>query len=170
MGFIIAGILLAAFISFIAVRSKEDRVSLLSNLCGLALVGGIVAGLLANTGGYKPAYEIETIKLQDMTDQITSTGKGSLFYVSINASNDYKFYTQIESEFAGKNSKAYVSKTISGDNITVVEEDNCQIPRLIKYCQDSNITFWSFGLGCNKYSYVFYVPKGTIAHEFALGQ
>ncbi len=47
--------------------------------------------------------------------------------------------------------------------ISAVEEDDCQIPRLVEYSQDAKISFWSFGLGYSKCTVVLYVPKGSLA-------
>lgn len=170
MGFIILGVIVAAGLFYLSIRINDgDFVIPLLMLAVLVLMIGVCEGLFAATGGYKSPRELQTVELHALTDQTTSNGRGR-FYVSINASNAYTYYTQVESEFANGESKAYVSRTISGDNITVVEEENCQTPRLTEYKQKPYITFWSFGLTCQKKLYVFYVPKGTIAHEIALGQ
>ncbi|MBR3131134.1 hypothetical protein IKG31_00995 [Candidatus Saccharibacteria bacterium] len=47
--------------------------------------------------------------------------------------------------------------------ISAVEEDDCQIPRLVEYSQDAKISFWSFGLGYSKCTVVLYIPKGSLA-------
>ena len=171
MGFIIAGILVAGIVFFLYVHfSKGNDDVMVSSLIVLIIVIGIIAGIALPTGGFKPLEEVQTIKLQALSDKTISTGRGSVIYMSINASNVYTYYTQVESEFAKENSKAYVSRTISGDNITIVEEESCDNPCLIEYKQYPNSTFWSFGVGAQKKYYVFYVPKGTIAYEIALGQ
>lgn len=167
MGFILIGIIIAVLLFLFACRF--DDIYPLLYVIVLSFFGGIVAGLFVPTGGYKPIQEVQTIELHALSNQTTSTGSGSIFYVSISANNVYTYYTQIDSEFADENSKAYISRTISGDNITIIEEENCQTPRLTIYTQDAYSTFWSFGLGCQLENYVFYVPKGTIAHEIALG-
>lgn len=171
MGFIILGIILAVGLFILSIRTADYDFSQLFIMFAIGVVlAGFVSGLFFVTGGYKPVQEIQTVELQALSDQTTSTGNGRMFYVSINASNAYTYYTEVESEFAGNHAKAYVSRTISGDNITVVEEENCQSPRLTEYKQDPRITFWSFALDHQKKYYVFYVPEGTIAHEIALGQ
>lgn len=170
MGFIILGVIVAAGLFYLCIRINDGDIVILCLLSAvLVLIFGVGGGLFTATGEYKSPIELQTVELQTLTDQTASTG-GGRFYVSINASNAYTYYTQVESEFANGESKAYVSRTISGDNITVVEEENCQTPRLTEYKQNPCITFWSFGLTCQKKLYVFYVPKGTIAHEIALGQ
>ncbi len=167
MGFILIGIIIAVLLFFVACRLND--IYPLVYVIALSFLGGIVAGLFVPTGGYKPIQEVQTIELHALSNQTISTGNGSIFYVSISANNSYTFYRQIDSEFADENAKAYTSRTISGNNITVIEEENCQTPRLIIYTQDPYITFWSFGIGCQLEKYVFYVPKGTIAHEISLG-
>lgn len=171
MGFIILGVILAVGVFHLRMRIDDGNIviPLLISAVLLLFFGGVCGGLFTATGEYKSPIELQTVELQALTDQTASTG-GGRFYVSINASNAYTYYTQVESEFANGDSKAYVSRSVSGDNITVVEEENCQTPRLTEYKQNPCITFWSFGLTCQKKQYVFYVPKGTIAHEIALGQ
>ena len=124
-------------------------------------------GLFCPTGKYKSVEVVNTTQLVALSDQTISEGKGRLF-VTIHANNAYTYYTEVESEFAGDNDKAYVSRTISRGNITVVEEENCQEPRLVVYSQEAKGTFWSFGIGVSRDNYVFYVPEGTIAHDFSL--
>ena len=171
MGFIIIGIVLSIVILFLNEHFEHGKPnSSLVGICPIIIILGLVAGLILPAGGYKPIQEVKTTELQALTDQTISTGNGSVFYVSINASNAYTFYTQIESQFAGENSKAYASRTISGDNVTVVEEENCKTPRITEYVQEAYSTFWSFAIERKITSYVFYVPKGTIAHEISLGQ
>lgn len=88
---------------------------------------------------------------------------------SINSSNIYSYYVEVDSEFSG-NDKAFKAKTISGEekDVIIVEEENCTKPRLVEYYKDSNATLWSFGISAGKTYYVFYVPKETIAREIQL--
>ena len=165
MGLIIIGFIIAAIIFFL----PGDDIIFRSWAIFLVIIGAVIAGIFFPIGGYKPIQEIETIELVALRDQTTLKGEGSFLYLSINATNAYTFYMQIESDFADKNSKAYVSKTIEGSNITVVEQENCQSPRLVKYSEEPYVTFWSFAMLSTIEKYVFYVPKGTIAYEFSLG-
>lgn len=167
MGFIILGIILSACCLFITVK-LDDLESLFGSLVIFLFVGGIIAGLFVNTGGYKDPVMEEQVDLISLSDSVSSEG-GGLLYVCINSSNVYTYYTQIESEFAGKN-KAYKSETISGENyeVIVVEEKKCENPRVIKYFKDSKATFLSFGFAAGKTYYVFYVPEGSIAREIQL--
>ena len=171
MGLILIGVAIAAVLVYFLFHSDlgEDATLALIIFAMLFAVGGIAAGICVNTGGYQPAKEVSTIELQNLADQTTSTGRGNVFYVSISATNAYTFYTEVESSFKTEGSKAYVSRTIT-KNVTVVEEEDCPYPRLTEYHQASVVTFWSFGVGDSKTSYVFYVPKGTIIHEYVLGQ
>ena len=135
----------------------------------VAVIAGIYAGLFVSTG-YKPKQETETIELINLSDEVSVNGEKGLFYITINSENSYTYYTQIESEFADKNSKAYVSNTISGENnVTIVEEEECINPRLVTYVEKAKITFWSFGIGKKRVYYVFYVPQNTVIHNLELG-
>ena len=46
--------------------------------------------------------------------------------------------------------------------ISVVEEDDCQVLRMVEYSQNAKASFWSFGLGYSKCTVVLYVPKGSL--------
>lgn len=168
MGSILVGIVLGLLVVFICLCADISE-HLAATIATFIVFAGILCGLLVNTGGYQPVKEIQTYKLENLADQTTSVGGGSIFYVSVGAKNVFTFYTQVDSEFKSDGSKAYTSKTVSG-NVTVIEEEECENPRMVEYRQDSIATFWSFAVFDGSTSYVFYVPKGTIIHEFALGQ
>ena len=168
MGFIIIGILLAGgfvFYSFF-VKIEPDTVARASVL--IAFVG-LLAGVFIPTGGYKPIEEVQTVELHALNDS-AFLENGAVFYVKITDENDYAYYTQVDSDFATKNSKAYISKSISKDDATIVEEENCEFPRLSKYIREPNKTFWSFGLLGTKEFNVFYIPEGTLSLGIATRQ
>ena len=164
------GVILVVVIVIMSFRFEWNG-GLVPPLCLLILVMSLIIGVFMNTGGYRPMQEVKTYELQNLADRMTSSCSGSVFYVSIGAENTYTFYTEVDSEFKTDNSRAYVSKTISekGD-VTIIEEKVCENPRLTVYCQEPIATFWSFGEEGRMTFYVFYVPEGTIVHEYALGQ
>ena len=173
MGFILAGVILLVIVAVICVRSEWSEAAIGAAVAlALALLALLILlGIFLNTGGYQPAQEIKTYELQNLADQTTSSGHGNMFYVSIGAGNTFTFYTEVDSEFSTDGSKAYVSKTISGEsNVTIIEEKVCEKPRMTVYYRAPIATFWSFAADDGLTSYVFYVPEGTIVHEYALGQ
>ncbi len=174
MGCILIGAVIAGVLFYLATRHRYHIFEPLVVIGVCVLVIGLVLGLAANlTFSYCPPREIYTVKLHNLADQTASRGHGSMLYVAVSPKNSYTYYTDIESEFKTEDSKAYTSYTISESydtRVTIIEEKNCTNPHLTKYHYDSAATFWSFGLADEKISYVFYVPEGTIAHEYALGQ
>ena len=172
MGFILIGIIVGLVFFWIMWRyceNNENFGTILITLSILAVIAGIFAGIFVSTG-YKPKQETETIKLINLSDEVSVNGAKGLFYITVNPENSYTYYTQIESEFADENSKAYVSNTISGENnVTIIEEEKCLNPRLVTYVEKSKITFWSFGIGEKRIYYVFYVPQNTVIHNYELG-
>ena len=170
MGIILIGIILIVVILILSSRFEWDG-SIIAPLCLIIFLTSLLMGILMNTGGYRPIQEVKTYELQNLADRITSSGGGSVFYVSIGAENTYTFYTEVDSVFKTDESRAYVSKTVSGKgDVTIIEEKMCENPRMTVYYREPIATFWSFGEEGGITFYVFYVPEGTIVHEYALGQ
>ena len=168
MGSIIIGIVITIALGYLGMRAKTNEATIvLAVLTALFLVGGITVGLIAPSGKYEDV-ETKTIKLISLHDSVTSHGRGSLFYLNVTASNTYTYYTEIETKYAGDNDRAYVSKTIPGAKVTIVEEENCTDPRLVIYTQKAKKTFWTFAIGIEKVDNVFYVPKGSVVNEIIL--
>lgn len=46
--------------------------------------------------------------------------------------------------------------------VSVVEEEECDNPRIVEYKQYAKPTFWSFGWGNRKESIIFYIPKNSL--------
>ena len=170
MLFILIGVLLAILIAILFVHFDWEAAFAIL-LCMFFLVAGVLLGLFCNTGGYQPVQEIRTYELQSLTDRTASVGHGSLFYVSVGAENTFTFYVEVNSEFKTEGSKAYASRTISGEkDVTIIEEKKCAYPRLTIYQRKPIATLWSFAIWSDVTSYVFYVPEGTIAYGYTLGQ
>ena len=49
--------------------------------------------------------------------------------------------------------------------VSVVEEEECNNPRMVKYVQKAEPTFWSFGLGDTRKYLVLYLPKDMITNR-----
>ncbi len=174
MGFIIIGFILVFCFMLFAIRKEMIAGDAICDAIIICLIG-ILAGLFIPTGGYNPPKEVQTIELQALPSQ-TSSDKKDENYVLVISNNEYLYSLPIESEHAENGSKAYTTKTVSEDSniagstvIEVIEEENCQTPRLTEYLQKSKITFWSFGLLHRKTTYVFYVPEGTVTYGLTNG-
>lgn len=167
MGFILIGIIGAAII-FLLLGPRDVDVNFLSSLIILVLLGGILLGLFVPISGFHETELTSTIKLVSLSDQTISSGSG-LIYVSISGENSYTFYVEVKNQYGSDTSKAYKSKTISGSNITIIEEENYTDATLRVYKTKAKRSFWTFALGSTKTEYVFFVPKGTIARSVSLG-
>lgn len=104
------------------------------------------------------------------TYSTNSEGSGPL-YVSISANNVYSYRYEIKSSLGTETSKEYEVKKLSEEDGKIIEseDENCKIPVLKVYSAKPKISKWTFGiLGERKYSYVFYVPEGTIQKDVKL--
>ena len=163
MGWILVGLIACVGLTVIALFFDEDRWFTLGVAC---LLVGCAMGVLP-WNGYEEMVESEVVELVSLRDDTVSEG-GGLLYVSISGENHYSYYTEVETPFATGNSKAYIGNTISGDNIIIVEDDDCSSAKLVTYSAKIKKSFWSYGKGAT-YRYVFYVPTGTIARNISLG-
>ena len=178
MGFIMIGIDMAFVVArlFIRVAYKSLKhgegicTALIAMVVALIFFAGLGAGICANTGGYGPWEETQTADLQNLADHVVSLKGDKSCYV--NASSDGKSFSYyVEASLAdGENgSRAYQPMTISSSgNTWIVEEPNCEEPRITTYQRKPVSTFWSFAAGGTEEKYVFYVPEGAIAHDFIL--
>ena len=46
--------------------------------------------------------------------------------------------------------------------VSVVEEEECDNPRVVEYKQYAKPTFWTFGWGSRKETIIFYIPKNSL--------
>ena len=176
MGLILAGILVAALLVGLIFAymscSKNCDVTICTAIAILAIVcviGGVVAGIIEPVSGYGEPQMVSTTELVSLRDDTVSEGTGRLFYVSISGTNSYTYYVEVDSNYASNSQKAYKSKTISGSNITIVEDDSYTEAKLVTYVRYGKKSFWTFAAGAKEYEYVFYVPTGTIARDVSLG-
>ena len=170
MGFILIGIVGAAIMFWLAVILPIGRtgVSCMVTLLIIFLLGGFILGLVVPVSGFHETELTSTTKLVSLSDQTISSGSG-LIYVSISGENSYTYYVEVENQYGSDTSKAYKSKTISGSNITIIEEENYTDATLRVYETKAKRSFWTFALDSTKTEYVFFVPKGTIARNVSLG-
>lgn len=176
MGLILVGILAGVMFIGLAILyssiSKNPNANFGGGLLGIAIIcviGGIFIGILVPVSGYGEPEAISTTELVSLRDDTVSEGTGRLFYVSISGTNSYTYYVEVDSSYASNSQKAYKSKTISGSNVTIIEDDNYTDAKLVTYVRYGKKSFWIFAAGAKQYEYVFYVPTGTIARDVTLG-
>ena len=175
MGLILAGILAGALfiggmILYMLFCKDPDTIpaGALLLLAILCVIAGFYAGITEPVSGYGDPEVFATTELVSLRDDTTSEGTGNLFYVSISGTNSYTYYVEVESAYASNSQKAYKSKTISGSNVTIVEDDSYTDAKLVIYVKYGKKSFWTFAAGAKQYEYVFYVPTGTIARDVTL--
>ena len=47
-------------------------------------------------------------------------------------------------------------------SVSVIEEEDCDYPRVVEYRQFAKPSFWFFGLGTRKETIIFYIPKNSL--------
>ncbi len=176
MGLILAGILAAAlFVGIIFVYISRCNIPDKTIAAALTLIAimcvalGIIVGVFEPVSGYGEPHVFSTTELVSLRDDTVSEGTGRLFYVSISGTNSYTYYMEVDSEYTSNFQKAYKSKTISGSNVTIIEDDSYTDAKLVTYVRYGNKSFWTFAANAKQYEYVFYVPTGTIARDITLG-
>lgn len=170
MGWLLVGIVGAVigFVIAMVLMIKWD----VSEVCIPYCIGiPILVALLISLNGNDNNYNEKTVVLEEpliaLSDGVASSG-GGLFYVSVSANNMFTYYTEVESEHASENSSTYVSKTVPGSMVVIVEEKNNIEPRLVVYEQTGKKSFWYFNTPPTITEYVFYVPEGSIQRNMTL--
>ncbi len=167
MGFFIMGFLIGGFFIFLSNHYKSNY-GAATLLFSLIFMAGAFAGIFLQTGGYTIREGIAD-HLQPLNNP-TSTENGMVFYVNVTDNNEYMYYKRVASDYTTENSKAYASKSVSIDKSTIIEEENCEVPRVIKYYKEAKSTFWSYGAMGTEEFWVFYIPKGALNFGIDLRQ
>lgn len=161
---LIIGIILSIIITIIMVKLKDDSL-LFFMVVPLIFVSIVVSNIFAFSGynDWKLVKETELISLSN------STASGSPnIYVSLLADNSYTYRFEIDSSFGTNTSKEYKTATIvNNNNVTEIEDPNCQKPVLLEYESTAKKSIWTFGAN-SQTAYVFYVPEGTISKDVTL--
>lgn len=175
MGLILVGILsgavLVGLIFVYCIKSNKPNrpiTSLLLMLTSLCVITGFFSGITKPVSGYEEPQIVSTTELVSLRDNAVSVGDTRLFYVSFSGTDSYTYNVEVNSPYVSNSQKAYKSNTISGSNVTIVEDDSCTSAKLVKYVMYGKKSFWTFAAGAKKYEYVFYVPTGTIARDVSL--
>jgi len=170
MGLIFAGIIISVLICYVAMKidvMSEGLVVIVTVIVFLGIFSGITGGLLPDSFDEPEIHSIT--ELVSLSDQTISAGRG-LFYISITGTNSYSFYVEVENTYGDSSSRAYRNQTITGKDVTIVENDEFAEGKLVIYKFLPKKDFWSFRCWqVPKYEYVFYVPTGTITRDIQLG-
>lgn len=130
-----------------------------------SLLGGIITPLCINLGYNEKQLETK-VQLVSLGTDITSTGSGNRRYVTISGEKVYTYRYEVENttELSGT---MYKTDTISG-NVEEIESAECNTPMLYIYVEKSKNSMWFSVYTQDRYSYVFYVPEGTIVRDVTL--
>ena len=159
MGFILISVIMAiaVWLLYTTCSSPHDRTltgkTTIMTIMGIMVSIGVTAGLLANLGQYGPMEEVEVTELRSLYDDEEK-------YIKISPKNTYTYRIYAE-DFVSSSGDAYAFRTLEGDSVTLIEENDNLCPRLVKYIQKHQKNFWTFALESEKYYYAFYIPKGT---------
>lgn len=170
MGWLLVGIV-GAIIGFVVsgllILKLDINGACVPYCVGLPILIALLISLNGNQNNYNEKTVVLTEPLIALSDGVASSG-GGLFYVSVSANNMFTYYAEVESEYASENSSTYVSKTVPGSMVVIVEEKNNTEPRLLVYEQTGKKSFWYFNTPRTIIEYVFYVPVGTIQRNMTL--
>lgn len=163
---IILGIIVSVVVTLFLVDLTDS-----DGVLWLGLIGCIISiylGLFYPFNGYTDWKVIKESELVSLSNSTISGGTGCI-YVSLSADNSYTYRFEVDSMFGTESSKEYKTATIvNNDNVTEIEDPNCQTPMLIEYKRTAKMSIWTFGLLHSETAYVFNVPEGTISKEIKL--
>lgn len=115
--------------------------------------------------GYQEPVLAEEIQLVSLDNTVSSVGDGNLFYVSVTAENVYSYRYEVDNT-TNLPGTMYETAIVSGD-VKEIESTECEQPVLKVYASKPKGDFW-FTFAKDKYTYVFYVPEGTIVKDVTL--
>lgn len=169
MGFIIIGIILAIVIFNVGVRRgwRADNTSI---SCTIAFIIFLFLGLGVPGRDISREFVGQT-ELVSLSDGMSVSGRGGLFYVRVDSKNSYSYYYEVDSDYKQTaQDKSYKQGNVTGNDVIIIEYENmeAEIPTLYVYHTGHVGNFWTFSIGSDKYEYVFRVPKGTILQQFQL--
>ncbi len=170
MGLIIVGILVTGVCLFVVwfapINDYVAAILLTLGIFCILIVLNAVIGGLGPVSVYEEPQIVSSIELVGLRDDTVSEGTTRRYYISITGTNSYTYYAEVDSPYASSSQKAYKSDTISGCNVTIVEDDSYTEAKLVTYVRYGKNTFWTFAIGAKQYEYVFYVPTGTVAQMY----
>ena len=169
MGFIIIGIVLAIVIFNVGVRRDWSENTVLTWI--IIVAGAFLALGLGSSGRDIGRELVGQTELVSLSDGMSVSGSGGLFYVRVDSKNSYSYYYEIDSDYKQTSQeKSYKQGNVTGNDVIIIEYENleAEVPTLYVYHTGYVGNFWTFSIDCDKYEYVFRVPKGTILQQFQL--
>lgn len=164
---IILGIIVSAVITFFLADLTDGD----DGVFWIGLVGCMISiylGLCYPFNGYTDWELVNKTELVSLSNSTISGGTGCI-YVSLSADNSYTYRFEVDSMFGTEASKEYKTVTIvNDDNVTEIEDPDCQTPMLKEYKRTAKRSIWTFGHSSSETAYVFNVPEGTISKEIKL--
>ena len=149
---------------------KGDHSTTIACVATMLAVFVVLSGLFDPHSGYEESKLEEQIELVSLSNSVASEG-GGMLYVSVNAENVYSYRYEVVSDVPGKEGKTYKTATVSADEdveILEVETTDGSKPILAKYVAKGKKSIWTFALGAEKVTYIFYIPEGTISKTVSL--
>ena len=169
VGFVLMWILKDVYVSSDMINRIIRLIMMVLSVASiLGVLIGIVIGVFVAHGGYTNPEIVSTLELVSLRDDVTSKSNSGLIYVTVSGTNTYTYYVEVDSEYASSDQKSYKSYTISSDNVTIVEDKNSNVAKLVNYEKHGKRDFWSFAVNSTVNEYVLYVPEGTIVKNISL--
>lgn len=129
------------------------------NFCFVLILSTFIwFGMYSDVSGYEEPEKVSTTEIVSVRDEVISEGI-----------NSYTYYVEVDSPYASNSQKAYESKTISKNKVTIVEDDSYTEAKLVTYLRHGKKSLWTFAIRTETYEYVFYVPTGTITQDVSVG-
>ena len=157
MGFIIIGIVLAIVIFIVGVQRGWSANSS-STLCAIAVCFFVWLGLRIPGRDIGREFFSQT-ELVSLSDGMSVSGRGGLFYVRVDSKNSYSYYYEIDSDYKQTSQeKSYKQGTVTGNDVIIIEYENmeAEIPTLYVYHTGHVRNFWTFSLDGDKYECIIF--------------
>lgn len=160
-----AGIAIVVLLSWICAEKGSATTFLVPLGVLIVLIVGLIPPMCVDEG-YAEKRLADTIELVPLSTNATSAESDKKIYVTVNAEKVYTYRYEVEntSELKGR---MYKTEIVDG-NVEEVESSEYTIPTLYIYVEKSKNSIWFSYNIADKYTYVFYVPEGTIVRDVIL--
>ncbi len=170
MVILIVGIIVSVAIgAFLWYMDVKDGLSVL--LAVLGILVSLLVPCFCPVRGWNENLKVKNeYELASLSNQTISGSERMMFYVSLSSDNVYTYrYKLNDNSSIDKNGNNYKIAQLASRNkdITEIEQENCDIPKLVIYKKDPKFKS-IFTLKSAKTYYAFYVPKGSINKEIKL--
>lgn len=161
----LVGIIIVIVLCWIFAEKALDTPFLIPLALLIVVILGIIPPVCIHAG-YEEKELASTIELVSLGTDITSVGSGNRRYVTVSGEKVYTYRYKVKNT-SGLEGTMYKTETISG-NVQEVESLECKNPMLYIYKEKNKNSIWfSYNIG-DRYTYIFYVPEGTIVRAVTL--